>query len=92
MKTEHCRKWGCSPKPQRPGTCVACGGRIVPEKPPRVHIETCSRCRHSFDTLAAGHAGISLVPADGWMSEDFRRVVLCPTCRDELRAWLRLPP
>ena len=70
---------------------MRCGLPIV-ESPPDSHIERCGKCRHPFDTCAAGHAGVSLVPADGWMGDDFRQIFLCPDCRDALRSWIGLAP
>ena len=53
---------------------------------------SCGKCGHSFDTLVAGFAGVSLVPEDGWMGDTFRQFHLCPPCRDTLRSWLGVPP
>lgn len=63
-------------------------GLAFREPPPDTHLENCTRCGHRFDTLAAGHAGVSIVCGPGHLGDYYRRVILCPGCRDELRLWL----
>lgn len=51
-------------------------------------METCSACGHRFDTLENGHAGISLVYGPGKLGDNYRRLILCPQHRDDLRRWI----
>ena len=82
----------CTVRDLKPnGHCRRCGLR--PQAPVHVpHIERCGKCRHPFDWHAGGGAGVSLVPADGWMGDEFRQVHLCSDCRDALRSWIGLAP
>ena len=87
-----CRKPVPHENPRHFGTCVKCGCKIKPGTS-GVHIETCARCHHNFDTEAEGSAGISFLYGDGgWMGDRFKQVRLCPPCRDSLRSWVGLAP
>ena len=71
--------------------CQRCSGQV--EDSPSVTVLRCGRCRHNFVAREDGFAGVSLVPKEGWMGDDFRQYHLCPSCRDALRSWLGvLPP
>lgn len=90
MKTCDCRDPSPHHDPRKFGSCIRCGGKVTERA--GVHIEHCRRCRHRFNTLAEGHAGISFVYEDGWGGDRFRQAHLCPTCRDELRSWIGMAP